>query len=173
MKKIGLAVLVAAALAATGVKAQTTNVDVTVTNNMTLTWQWGTQHLFYATQPAVGGSITAPACNYYDNGYSVDMTANPAAHKKFKQWTGIPAGLETNNPVNFPLNEARMGVSAEFDDILYKLTVVSEGNRGNPRPGTTNVIYNSVVNQIVDQISTNGAPVGTRYKVKGNTITTP
>lgn len=177
---IGIAVLAALALGYSA-KAQETNVNVVVNQDTTLTWNWAEQHRLQLPQVA-GVTISGTYSNVYENGAVaegfdayhdkntvVKLDYELAPHKTFGGWTGVPAGKENEKPLELSL-DGPMTLGATINDKLYTLTVIS-AKGGNPRPGTTNVIYGTTVEQTVDTISTQGAPVGTRYKVRGHTIT--
>lgn len=82
-----------------------TNCSVTLTNNMTLTWQWTTQYLFTVTS-SVGGSVTGSPAGWYAPDQSVNITAVPTAYYHFDRWEG-DAGSGSNQVLSLTMNQPR------------------------------------------------------------------
>ncbi len=168
MAKRSLVALAATAALVLGIgyaRAEETNVAVTVTNDMTLTWNWATQHMF-KVESAIGGTTTGTADDWYDKGTMVNQQANENTHYSFVEWEGVPSGKENDNPVSFALEQAYTNVTPVFALDQHLLTVNSA--HGVPNPGTTNVAYGTVVTQAIEKIV--GGAAGTRYRVIDHTL---
>jgi len=164
---MGLALMAGTALAPMKEARADTNAVVNMTNNLELTWNWGTQHLYQASASA-GGTLTGDTNNWYDAGTTVNTLAVPDANRKFVCWTNVPGTTNGSNPLSFALNSAYTNVQALFDWTNRTLDVYSA--YGTPNPGTTNAPHGTVVTQSIESV-VGGAP-GTRYRVKGYDLRT-
>lgn len=91
----------------------TTNVTLTMTNNVTLTWLWETQHLFNVTA-ASGGSVTGAPSGWYEQSRTVTVTAAPNAYYSFDRWSGdMEPELVSNRMVELTMNQSR-NITAVF-----------------------------------------------------------
>ncbi len=128
-----------------------------VTNNLTLTWEWQPEFLFGISADA-NGSVTGTASGWYDEGTSISNNAVANQHYQFAGWTGAPAGMENANPLTFTLDEPYTNIVATFSLKSYTLTVVSDfpdwdlTNIGAPDPGTQAYPALSTATQTVDRI---------------------
>jgi len=150
----------------TTVTTATETSSVTVTNDMTLTWNWETQYTLAASSPT-GGSVTGSTNGWYASGSPISITANPDEHEVFESWSNAPAGSESNNPAVFNLDQPYTNIVANYIPEQHTLTVVS--SHGTPNPGTVTRDYNSVSVQTIESLVP-GAP-GVRYRNVGSTVT--
>jgi len=162
---MGLTLMAGAALAPMKEARADTNAVVNMTNNLELTWNWGTQHLYQASASA-GGTVTGDTNNWYDAGTTVTSTAVPDTNRMFVCWTNVPGGTNGSNPLSFALNSAYTNVQALFDWTNRNLTVNSA--YGTPTPGSGTWKHGTVVTQNIESV-VNG-PAGTRYRVKNYTL---
>lgn len=94
-------------------KAQETNVEVTVTNNMTLTWLWNTQNQVNVYSQG-NGTVNADTNAYVekdggsywvDKGSNIVLRATGDSYSRFDKW--LPSNITSSNleiQVNSPTN---------------------------------------------------------------------
>jgi hypothetical protein len=87
---------------------------MTVTNNATIEWSWGTQFVFAATCDA-DGTITGDTNGWYDQETALQVTAAPAVYYHFLTWTGTVNSA--SNPLTLILTEPYL-VEAVFAENL-------------------------------------------------------
>ena len=96
------------------------SVDLVVTNNSTLTWQWETQ---YYLDTGVSGDGTVDVADGWHTGLVV-ITPTPLTNYYFSNWIGdVPGGSETNNPLTLTMDRAR-SVTAVF--LPYTATIAGQ-----------------------------------------------
>lgn len=100
------------------------------TSDIVLYAQWNTT----LTTAVVGsGSLTyGPGITTFAENTQVSLQATPAPGWSFAGWEGDCAGM--GNPASITMNQART-CTAKFVELLYKLTVTTEG-QGTATPGT-------------------------------------
>ncbi len=79
----------------------TNSIDITITNNSTLSWLWATNH-FLSIVAGEGGSVNRTS-DYYRSGTNMSLTANPNRGKIFDRWEGYTNS--TDNPLEVILND--------------------------------------------------------------------
>ena len=111
------------------------NISVTVpVTNYTLTT---------AVSPTSSGTVTLnPAGGTYSSGTVVAMTANPAAHYHFVNWTGSVTG--TVSPTNVTM-DANKSVTANFALDQYALSVAASPTAGGTVTGGGTYDYGTSV----------------------------
>jgi hypothetical protein len=141
-----------------------TNVQLTLTNNATLTWLWTTTYLLTTTNSGSGG--VAPSTGWQGAGSNVPVIATADAHWHFVNWSGDTDGcVVVGNVITAAMTQAR-SLTANFAIDQHTLTVSSV--RGTPSPGTQTVDYNSEMVQWLI-----GSPVllgGTQYTCTGAAV---
>ena len=101
-------------------QASATNVTLSLTNNVTLTWLWSTNYWFSGTS-AANGTVTGATDGWYALGSSVTVTATPSAYFHFAGWTGdVPSVQSNSNPLTAPMDQPR-SVTATFGATLESL----------------------------------------------------
>lgn len=169
-----LAMGAALALAAAAGAATPDSITMTVTNDATVAWQWGTQYLVSATS-AGNGSVGGNTNDWIDAGGAATLTATADPHYHFVSWSGVPPAVTSSNPATFAVDQAYIGITAQFAPDRHTVTVITP--YGTASPGTTNVEYGTSLTQSVAPAAVTNAP-GTRVilkgvNVQGNDYTTP
>jgi hypothetical protein len=119
--------------------SMTMNANKTVTVNIVIL-----SCLIIDVNPPEGGTTNpAPGTHYYDAGTQVIITATPAADYRFFYWTGDVA--DPNNAVTeVTLMTGNKTVTANFEQIQYKITITSPNGGENWQANTThNITWNS------------------------------
>ena len=84
----------------------TLSIDVLMTNNSSITWQWKRQYLLSATG-GVNGSVT-PTSVWHDNGETATVLAIADNGYQFSGWSGDVGFADTNqNPLTLTMDQAR------------------------------------------------------------------
>ena len=100
-----------------GVSQGPTDVRMTVTNDVSVDWGWGTQFMITAIS-AGNGRVSGDTNGWYDVGTNVQVIAEPASYYHFLQWTGdVPSGSETSAVLSLNVDEPRV-VTALFAENL-------------------------------------------------------
>ncbi|MBA4386348.1 MAG: hypothetical protein C0404_00095 [Verrucomicrobia bacterium] len=103
----------------------TTNTGAfSLTNASSITWSWITNYWLSADAGA-GGSVN-PTNSWRLADSMLAITASPAAGYTFTGWTGtgVPAGSETNNPLQFTMDRPR-ALTAGFIETVSVPTNIS------------------------------------------------
>jgi len=95
-----------------------------LTNDITLVFSWQSQYR-YAVSAGAGGAVEGTGNGFLNEGASVSNRAIPNQHYQFIDWSGVPDGLETQNPLVFALEGPRTGVTANFELRSYQVVLVS------------------------------------------------
>ena len=146
-----------------------------MTNSVTLTWEWQPEFLLGISAGA-NGNVTGTDSGWYDAGAAVSNNAVANEHYQFSGWTGAPTGKENANPLTFAIDAPYTNIVATFSLKDYTLTVVSEypdwdmTNVGAPDPGTRAYQALSTATQSVDRIVVDPANPGRRLRHKAVTV---
>ena len=112
----------------------TLSIDVLMTNNSSITWQWKRQYLLSATG-GVNGSVT-PTSVWHDNGETATVLAIADNGYQFSGWSGDVGFADTNqNPLTLTMDQAR-SVFARFIVLRPTLTISNPHGTCSPEPGT-------------------------------------
>jgi hypothetical protein len=108
-----------------------------ITQNSTITWTWKTQYQLTTTPfPTSDGTITrSPDLAWYDEGTTVQLTANANDGLRFNNWSGGLSGTE--NPKDLAMNSPKT-VTANFVELIFRtITVTSPYGAPDPPVGQT------------------------------------
>ena len=157
------------------VRAQSpTNVNMIVTNNVTIDWLWATQYLVLATS-AGNGSVSGHTNDWLDAGSNATVLANANPNYHFVRWTGVPSAVTNNNPAVFAVDSFYTNAAAYF--ALDVKTVTVSSPYGAALPGSTNVSYGTLLDESIAPLVITTMPGRVRVRVKdvrvsGNDCTT-
>ena len=146
-----------------------------MTNSVTLTWEWQPEYLLGISAGA-NGSVTGTESGWYDAGTAVSNNAVANEHYQFAGWTGAPDGKANANPLTFTLDAPYTNIVASFSLKNYTLTVVSEypdwemTNVGAPAPGSGAFQALGTVTQSVDRVVLDPANPGRRLRATGASV---
>jgi hypothetical protein len=149
-----------------------TNIEMTVTNNCTVDWLWGTQYMVKATSAdALKGNVSGNTNDWLDLGSNATINATASNHYHFLSWSNAPVGQSTANPLTFAVtNNLYTNLLANFA-IDQKTVTVNNGGYGTANPGTTNVDYGATITQRLDNLDPVVVSPGTRRVIKGVNVT--
>ena len=155
-------------LAVTAQAQGPTNVNMTVTNNVTIDWLWATQYMARASA-AANGSVSGDTNHWIDAGSNatVQATANPNYH--FAYWAGVPNAVTNINPAIFAMDTYYTNMVAYFAPDMKTVTVNTPYGAG--IPGTTNVPYGTIHNQTISPAVVTTSPDRVRMRVRGVQVT--
>jgi len=89
-----------------------TNVTLTLTNDATLTWQWGTN--YWLDTETNGCGTVSVADRWVADGSNVVIEATACEHWHFTGWSGDTNGCAFGSPITVPMTQARR-IVANFD----------------------------------------------------------
>jgi len=139
-----------------------TSVNLTLTGDMVLTWNWKTQYL---VTTAVSGPGTVSPDGWYDGGSSVTVTGTPQSGSSLSAWTGdTELGTQSGNDFTIASLTRPVGpLTAVFTTGSHILTVVSPHETTAPLPGGHAYDFGSTVEFSAVSMETGGSrqrPVG-------------
>ena len=145
-----------------------TNVNLTVTNNVTIEWLWATQYMATASS-AGNGTVSGQTNAWIDAGSTVSVQANANANFHFIYWTGVPGTVTNNNPATFAMDSFYTNMTAYFAPDMKTVTVTSAYGTG--VPGTTHVPYGTILDEAITPLVVTTTPGRVRVRIKGVTVT--
>lgn len=92
-----------------------------------ITWTAGTG-INKITGTANGVAISSGAS--VEEGSTIVLTATPNSGYNFSQWSGLPSGSSTSNPVSFVMGTSNISVTAIGVTQKYTITVVADPSDG-------------------------------------------
>ena len=133
-----------------------TNIEMTVTNDCNVNWNWATQYMVRATSANLAkGTVSGNTNDWTDLGSNATINVSPALYYHFVNWSNGPAGKSTDNPLTFSADAAYTNVIANFGIDTKNVTVSTP--YGTAVPGNQTVDYGTTITQRIDNI----APVET------------
>lgn len=86
-------------------------VSVVYNQDFKLEWQWSEEYLVSVSGLGTWGTVTGDG--WYANGAAVSVELTPTSENyRFAAWGGVPGGSETDNPVEFTMNDAPIKLTA-------------------------------------------------------------
>ena len=138
------------------------SMNMVLTNDAVLTWQWKTQYLL-DTEAGPNGGVDV-SDQWVDAGGSVTITATADAHYHFVAWSGDTNGCTiSDNTITAPMGQARQ-IGAGFAVDRHTLEIASAHGTAAPPVGSHVRDYGSVMVNTVASPDTQGA---TRYVCTG------
>lgn len=101
----------------TGEPARIEYTIAALTNDAVLTWHWEPTAYLWNVSAGLGGSVEGTESGWYEPGTVVSNLAIPREDCRLLQWTGVPPGLATNNPLILTLDAGYPDVTARFRSI--------------------------------------------------------
>ncbi len=122
------------------------SVELTITGDLTVTWNWKTQYLL--TTAATGpGTVSTGTGVWVDQNAAVTVSATPGMGGVFSAWTGdTDVGTANGNQFTIAAMTRPVGLlTANFLVANVTLTVVSAEGTTNPPPGVHSYPYGATV----------------------------
>ena len=143
----------------------TSSFSMTLTNNATLRWIWGTTNVELSAGTDGHGSLSGDTSGWYPQGTTIHITALPGDYEHFAGWSGtLPAALTNDNPLNLTLDQTRT-LRANFTVEDRELSISSAHGAPSPAIGTHTYPCKTTINASTPNLV--DGPPGTRYACTG------
>ena len=163
MNKAGITGASLLALAVGNTYAEPTNVTWQVNNPTNLVWELQ-QMYWLGTNTTAGGTVTGTPAGYRDKDSQVTLTPHDGLHHQFNGWENGPAGMESDVPLEFLMDQAYTNIIAKFARKNYGVGVSMEDQSENPvtnaiaqaaaniLPGSTNYLAETWADQSIEKV---------------------